>query len=125
MTRISAKGKRAALNVVAGLTLGFCASAAQAQEFGASYDYVYKVQVNGNDNLLYIGVAGSSFLAGHGCPQPWFAVSAYPISDDRTKAWMQLAIASMVSRTPIYIHNKGCTAYGHLIMDQVQLQVEK
>lgn len=119
--RITARsGKRVVLYVAAVLGLwGAFAGRAEAVEFGQYYEYVSAVEV-GNDNHLYIAVLGN-FTNDHGCAQPWFAQSAFPLSDDRTKAWMQLATVSLLSHTKVYIQSIDCTAYGHLIMDKLQL----
>jgi hypothetical protein len=34
-----------------------------------------------------------------------------------------MATTSLLSNTPVYIQSNGCTAYGHLIMDQLQLDL--
>ncbi len=101
--------------------LGAFADRAHAVVRGESYAYVSKVQI-GTDNYLYIDVLGN-FKSTHGCSQPWYARSLYPLSDTRTKAWLQLATASLLSNTPVYIQSNGCTTYGHLIMEALQLDL--
>ena len=115
--------------VVVGLVLvgAVAGSAFAAAPFGQYYEYVYKVQA-GNDNYLYINVIKeenheSNFSPSHGCPLPFFARSAYLLSDIRTRAWMQLATASLLSHTRVYVHTNGtCTPGGYLIMDLLQLE---
>jgi hypothetical protein len=80
------------------------------QSYGQYYDYVFKVGVH-DDNFLYIDatVSGAVTLAtNHGCQNLAFARSKYPIGDDRTKAWLQIALASQLSRKKIYIQTEGC-----------------
>ena len=89
--------------------------------YGQYYDYVYKVSIGGSgDNYLYINVPGN-FSTSHGCSKPFYARSLYPLSDERTKAWLQQATASLLSRTPVYVETNGCTDYGYPIIDQLVL----
>lgn len=121
MRSVARVGKRVVRYVaVVMVLLGTFAGSAHAVEYGQYYDYVYKVQV-GNDNYLYINVLGN-FTNNHGCSQPFFARSTYLLSDNRTKAWMQLATASLLSHTRVYIQTNGCTPYGHPIMNLLQLE---
>jgi hypothetical protein len=80
------------------------------QPYGQYYDYIAKVQVT-NDNYLSINVAlgnGYNLSPSHGCHNLAFARSMYTISDDRTKAWLQLALASQLSRKKIFVQTQGC-----------------
>ena len=114
--------KRVVLYVAAVLVLlGTFGGRAHAVAHGQYYDYVYKVQIDGNRNFLYISVPGG-FSSSHGCSQPSFVRSAYPVSDDRTKAWMQLATTSLLSHTRVYIQTNGCDAGGLPIMYMLQLE---
>ena len=107
--------------VVVGLALvGVFAGAAHAVVYGQYYDYVTKINV-GDDGYLYINVSGN-FSNSHGCSQPWFARSAYPLGDDHTKAWLQQATASLLSHTKVYVQTNGCTASNYPIMNLLQLE---
>jgi hypothetical protein len=94
---------------------------AHAVAWGQYYDPIYKVQVSGNDNYLYLSVPGG-FASNHGCTELSFVRSAHPMSSDLTKAWMQLATVSMLSHISIYIQTAGCDASGHPIMTVLQLE---
>ncbi len=93
---------------------------------GEYYVYVWKVFV-GEDNYLYLNVY-RNFTDSHvqksgGCSNPWYARSRYPLSDDRTKAWMRIARASLVTRTAVFVTTEGCTDDGRLVL--VGLQIER
>ena len=77
-----------------------------------TYLYVSKVAVKG-DSHLWINVKGN-FSSAHHCPQHVFAVSQQPLSDDRTRAWLQIAMGSLLARTKIYIETDAtnCSAIG-------------
>jgi hypothetical protein len=79
------------------------------------YLYVSKVTVK-EDSHLWINVQGN-FSNAHHCPQHDFAVSQQPLSDDRTRAWLQIALASLLARTKIYIVTDAtnCSAIGGAI----------
>jgi Trypsin len=70
------------------------------------YPYVDRVVVWG-DNHLMISVQGH-FDPLHGCPENSFGRSAHPLDDARTEAMLQIALASFLSRSPVYIHTNGC-----------------
>ena len=102
------------------IALVIALSGATAHAGGSSYDYVNKVNV-GSDNYLYIAVPGN--LSNTQCSRPYYARSLYPLSDARTKAMMQVALTSFVSKKSIYIWtNSSCTSYGYPIMSKLQLQ---
>jgi hypothetical protein len=89
---------------------------------GESYKYVTKVNV-GADNKLWINVG--NLTAAHGCSTPWYAVSAYTLADDRTRAWLQISLASLLSHTPVYVETTGCTGgsgIGYPILTKLQIQ---
>jgi len=94
------------------------ASAVAQQPHGEYYPSVDKVEV-GDDGFLYI--RAGNFLPSHGCSQPYFARSKYPLSDDRTRAWLQISLASYLSKRRVYVENTGCTSYGHLLLTKLQL----
>jgi hypothetical protein len=94
---------------------------AQAQQpHGEYYDYVIKVNV-GDDGYLYVNVAGN-FSPNHGCSQPGYVRSDYTLSDDRTRAWLQMSLASFLSKKKVYVETTGCTNYGYPIMTKLQLE---
>ena len=82
------------------------AMAQQNETVSEEYDHVTKVNV-GEDNFLYIAVRGN-FKTRHPCTNRSFVRSLYPISDDRTKAWLQIATASFLSRSKIHIWTRDC-----------------
>jgi len=97
------------------------ASTACAQQtHGEYYDYVTKVNV-GDGGYLAINVAGGLANPEH-CQNPWFTRSANTLSDDQTKAWLQIALASFLSKKKVYVESSGCTPYGHLILTKLQLE---
>lgn len=81
-------------------------TAALAQAVVRDYRYVTKVNV-GQDNHLYITVAGN-FSPDHGCTNHSYVRSSYPLSDDRTKAWLQMATASFLSQSKVHVWTRGC-----------------
>jgi len=88
---------------------GVLATAHQAAAQPAqTYAYVDRVIVK-EDNRVWIGVKGNLLQAVHGCPHFEFAVSPYPLSDDRARGWLQVALASYLSRTKVYIETRGCS----------------
>ena len=124
MRRMRRGVKRGIWSVVVVLVLmGTFAGRAHAITYGQYYDYVYKINV-GDDNYLYIDAIGN-FSNSHGCSTPWFVRSAYQLSDERTKAWLQQATASLLSHTKVYIQTNGCTGgagTGYPIMNVLQLE---
>ncbi len=84
-----------------------------AQEFHKDYSYIYKVRIQ-EDNSLLINVNdidhGSNFDPQHGCDLQTFAKSKWPVSDDRTKAMLQVALASALSHTKVHVWTRGCTS---------------
>lgn len=92
---------------------------------GETYIYVWKVLV-GQDNYLYINpwrnFNASQIQKTGGCNNPWWARSKYPLTDERTKAQMRIALASLITRLPVFVSTQGCTGDGRLIL--VGLQVE-
>src|SRR6267142_1866194 len=92
---------------IAILTSAGMATAAAIRE---DYAYVSSVSV-GDDNNLNIAVAGNfKHSQAQGCTDPSHAESKYPVSDDRTKAWMSIALTSLIARTKVYVTTDGCTA---------------
>jgi hypothetical protein len=88
------------------------------------YDYITKVNV-GEDNYLYINVTkggNSNPINDDNCSEPWYFKSAHSLGDDRTKAQLQIALASFLSRTQVHIIAKGCTGDGRPRLHTIQLQ---
>ena len=94
------------------LCLSCSTSAQQNKTVYAEYDYVTKVNV-GEDNHLYISVKGN-FKPSHPCNNRAFVKSKFPLSDDRTKAWLQIATASFLSRSKVHIWTRECA--GNLVI---------
>ncbi|MEO1238383.1 MAG: hypothetical protein AAFW64_01750 [Pseudomonadota bacterium] len=107
----------------------FPLTAAAQSTHGEYYDYLGKVRVNpAPDNYLYISVPGN-FLVSHGCPYnsanstgPFWARSALPIENEVTKAHLQIAMASYLSRGQIYVQTRGCTDRNYPIFNALQLE---
>jgi hypothetical protein len=89
-------------------TTGTAQTTANAPQFAQYYDFISKVQV-GDDHFLLINVTGDSFSTAHGCEQRWFARSTFRLSHDRTKAQLQVAMASFLSRSKIWVQTTQCT----------------
>jgi hypothetical protein len=84
------------------------------------YDFIAKVQIP-DDNNLYINAPGN-FVNDDHCSNPWFAVSKHPLSDDRTRAQLQVALASFLGHQKVYVVTNGCSADGRLILEAIQLE---
>jgi hypothetical protein len=97
-------------------------SPAFAAWHGAYYEYIWKVHT-GENNIVSIAVPGN-FANAHGCSQPWWARSKFPVSDVRTKAQMTIAMASLLTRKKIYIETNGCTPDGSPIFTHLQIEEE-
>jgi len=69
------------------------------------YPYVFQIAIK-SDNRLWINVKGN-YQNVHGCT-PWFAASDVTLSDDRARAWLQIALASYLSKTRVYVTTLGC-----------------
>lgn len=93
------------------------------EKHGETYDFVTRAVVK-EDNHLYIGVRGN-FLSTHGCAKPWTAKSKYPITDERTKALLSIALASLLSKKPVHVISEGCTETDRLIFTSIQIQYER
>ena len=89
---------------------------------GEYYEYVWKVHT-GDNSTVSIAVPGN-FSNAHGCSQPWWARSKFPVSDARTKAQMTIAMASLLTRKKIYIATDGCTSDGYPIFTQLAIEEE-
>ncbi len=95
---------------------------AQNSIIEAQYEYVAAVYA-GDDvpTHLLIQVKGS-YLPVHGCPQRSWAHSKYPITDERTKAWMTIALASFLGRQSVSVKTQGCTTDGFPVLIGIQVQ---
>ncbi len=82
-----------------------------AQNYHKNYSYIYKVQIH-EDNYLYINVIdediGPNLDSQHGCDTQTYTKSQWPLSDDRTKAMLQVALASALSHSPVHVWTRGC-----------------
>jgi len=97
---------------------------AQSQPPQVQYNYVRKVLVK-SDNYLYVAVAGN-YNKSHNCPNLAYARSSSPITDDLTKAYLQAAIASFLSRSKIRIGTNGCVGSGSAVYPQINyIQLEQ
>lgn len=101
------------------IALGFVASAG-AQSHGQSYSHISKVQANRN-NHLYVNVAGN-FSQEHGCDERWWAGSELAFDEPQTKAMLQIALSSLLSRKPVHVVTVGCDIHGYPILAQIQIQ---
>jgi len=93
-----------------------------AQPVVRDYRYITKVNVGG-DSYLYITVAGN-FSSDHGCTNHAYVRSSFPLSDERTKAWMKMATASFLSQSKVHVWTQGCTNgtnVGYPVMVKFQL----
>jgi hypothetical protein len=114
--------KRASLIVLLGLVACLPTASATADS-SREYAYIGKVQVS-DDNYLYINCSGNCINDDHctGSLGPWYAVSKHPLSDDRTRAQLQVALASFLSRQKVFVSTTGCRADGRLLLDAIQIQ---
>ena len=82
-----------------------------------TYDYVSKVQV-GEDSFVYFTVPGNTDALVHGTcgNQIWFR-SPRPITDDRTKAILSVALASMLSKKGAFVRVSGCADGWYQVKD--------
>jgi hypothetical protein len=87
------------------------------------YDYIAKVQIT-DDAYLYINCPGNCINDDNcqGSLGPWYAVSKQPLSDDRTRAQMQVALASFLSHQKVYVVTTGCRSDGRLLLDSIQIE---
>lgn len=83
-----------------------------AEAVDRDYPFVWKVSV-GDDDYLYINVY-ANFTTDHGCQERWFARSKNPLGHEQTKAFMQVAMASLLSQTPVHVWTVGCTGGGNV-----------
>jgi hypothetical protein len=84
------------------------------------YDFIGKVNIP-SDGYLWINVPGN-LVNDDNCQNPWYAISKQPLSNDITRAQLQVALASFLGRKKVYIRATGCTASGYLLLDTIQLE---
>jgi hypothetical protein len=86
------------------------------------YLYVSKVEVK-PDNNLWIDVSGNFTNSNHeSCVTDFaFAASDVPLGNDRARAWLQIALASLLTRSPVYVVTAGCMPDGHPIFRDLQV----
>lgn len=109
--------------VVSAILSGMVVSVPAVAQYGQEYEFVDKVQVH-RDGYLYIR-AGGNLAPAHGCTEPWYGRSLLPLTSEMTKAQMQVALASFLSRSRIYIETIGCTGggrNGNPIVTKLQVQ---
>ena len=95
--------------MIVGLAVGIISTQAIAQQaVSETYDYVTKVHVKA-DNYLYVAVSGN-YKSSHGCDNLAYARSDQPITNDVTKAYLQIAMASFLSRAKVNIGTENCSA---------------
>jgi hypothetical protein len=104
---------------------------AQASTTNAElYDYVYKLQVDENGRLkfnVWRSSSGYNFV-NTGCNDPaTFVVTDSTLTDDKVKAWLQLALTSYISHTAIWVWTKAhvCTTDGFPILDSLMIQSQQ
>ena len=101
------------------LALGLGGPAA-GQQHHADYDHVLKVQANKN-KYLYVSVPGN-FSPTHGCSQnPTYVRSQNKIDDPQTQAVLQIALSSLLARSPVHVWTEGCDG-NTPILTQIQIQ---
>jgi len=55
---------------------------------------------------------GNVNLNSTGCSTPYYAITSLSLNNDTVKAWLQLALASYLSRTSVWLWTNGCTGGG-------------
>ena len=92
------------------------------------YESITRIFV-GNDNYLSISVKGNFHII-HGCTVTAYARSQYPLSDDRTKAMLQVALTALETGNKVLVRTLGCTSTvpegdmhkGYPILNDLQVQ---
>jgi hypothetical protein len=49
-------------------------------------------------------------------------VSKHPLNDDRTRAQLQVALASFLGHKKVFVRAIGCSADGRLLLDSIQIE---
>jgi hypothetical protein len=108
----------ALVSLLAFLSPPAVASAATA----ARYAYVTKVNV-GEDSYVRISVAADFQASQAGnCTLPAVARSRYPLTDERTKALLRVALASLIMFTTVEVTTDGCARGGELVWTGIQIE---
>jgi hypothetical protein len=118
--------------LIAGLIIGatlITARVALAQAaHDEGYDYVYKINVSPGGALqINVIKSGAWNFNGTGCSTPYYAITSATINSDTVRAWFQLALASYLSRTSVWVWTEGCTggaSNGYPILTGLQIQTE-
>lgn len=101
------------------------ASGVAAPRQWAYYTYPYvSVIVVDRDGYLSVGVAGNYDTEFDGCGNNAFGTSMFPITDDRTKAMMTAAYASLLGQIPVVVWTRGCVnddATGYRIIEALEI----
>jgi len=98
---------------------------ALAEVKGGYYAYIFKVDVAENGKLaIDVWDGGPNFRPSvHGpCTKPWYAVARYPLTDERTKAMLSVALASFLGHRRVYVNTDGCNADGTYVLFGIQLE---
>lgn len=112
--------------LIAGAVMSSASVASAQVPHDQGYSYVYKIAIT-PDGKLAFNVPGN--LQGTGCSTPYYVFTSTTLSDDKVKAWFELALASYVSRTGVWVWTNGCTggpqnpSAGYPILDHLQLNL--
>jgi hypothetical protein len=106
-----------------------------------TYDYVSKVNIVPEPQpgghilgFLYIDTPGNLINSdncqdnvGGGAFGPSYAKTEFDLTNDLTRAQMQVALGSLLSRLPVFIYTEGCTpdGKGRLLLKQIQIQTSR
>jgi hypothetical protein len=93
--------------LITGATLTMMQFARAQAPHAEYYDYVYKIQID-DSGKLKINVWKNG-LNGTGCSTPYYAWTDLTVNDEKVKAWYQMALASYLSRTKVWVATSGCT----------------
>ena len=118
------------------LTLILSATASAAVPgHGQIYAYITRVEPD-RDQRLTISVKHPNGTEGldwrHGCNNPspniqdnFFAHSQFPLTNERTKAFLQIALTSFVEKKQVWVQTSGCTLGGNQgdpVLDTLQIR---
>jgi hypothetical protein len=89
------------------------------------YIHVWGVQV-AEDNYLYVVPLGNYDLNKHDGTNAAWGRSKYPITDERTKAMMTIALSSLIGRKYVHIYTEGyTTGSGYPIITMIIIRSDK
>jgi len=106
-------------------TMAVAPNLAWAARKGDYYAYIFKVDVGENGKLaIDVWDGGPNFRPGvHGpCQNTAYAEARYPLSDERTKAMLSMALASFLGHRRVYVTTDGCNAGGSYVLVDIQLE---